>query len=54
MSGRGLTDDRLTSLLSNTRERSFVLIEDIDAAFNKRVQTSADGFVNAQTMGRIR
>ena len=26
-------------------ERSIVLIEDIDAAFNKRVQTGEDGYV---------
>jgi len=43
LSERGLTDDKLFHLLSNAPERSFVLIEDIDAAFNKRVQTSEDG-----------
>lgn len=45
LSERGLADDKLIHLLSNTPERSFVLIEDVDAAFNKRVQTSADGYV---------
>lgn len=45
LSERGLADDKLIHLLSNTPERSFVLIEDIDAAFNKRVQTSEDGYV---------
>ena len=45
LSERGLADDKLIHLLSNTPERSIVLIEDIDAAFNKRVQTSEDGFV---------
>jgi mitochondrial chaperone BCS1 len=45
MSERGLQDDKLIMLLSKTPERSFVLIEDIDAAFNKRVQTSEDGSV---------
>lgn len=44
LSERGLADDKLNHLLSNAPERSFVLIEDVDAAFNKRVQTSADGF----------
>ena len=43
LSERGLGDDKLNHLLSNAVERSFVLIEDIDAAFNKRVQTSEDG-----------
>lgn len=45
LSERGLADDKMIHLLSNTPERSIVLIEDIDAAFNKRVQTSEDGFV---------
>lgn len=45
LSERGLADDKLIHLLSNTPERSIVLIEDIDAAFNKRVQTSEDGSV---------
>lgn len=43
LSERGLGDDKLNHLLSNVMERSIVLIEDIDAAFNKRVQTSEDG-----------
>jgi chaperone BCS1 len=45
LSERGLGDDKLNHLLSNATERSFILIEDIDAAFNKRVQTSEDGCV---------
>ena len=49
LSERGLADDKLIHLLSNTPERSFVLIEDIDAAFNKRVQTSADGYQSSVT-----
>lgn len=43
LSERGLTDDKLFHLLSNVPDRSFVLIEDIDAAFNKRIQTTEDG-----------
>jgi chaperone BCS1 len=43
LSERGLADDKLNHLLSNAPERSFVLIEDVDAAFNKRVQTTEDG-----------
>jgi chaperone BCS1 len=45
LSERGLSDDKLNHLLSNVPERCFVLIEDVDAAFNKRVQTSDDGWV---------
>ncbi|KDQ61015.1 hypothetical protein JAAARDRAFT_67424 [Jaapia argillacea MUCL 33604] len=49
LSERGLTDDKLNHLLSNVPERSFVLIEDVDAAFNKRVKTSEDGYQSAVT-----
>ncbi|EGN93281.1 hypothetical protein SERLA73DRAFT_116074 [Serpula lacrymans var. lacrymans S7.3] len=49
LSERGLTDDKLNHLLSNAPERSFVLIEDIDAVFNKRVQTSEDGYQSSVT-----
>ncbi|KAF5373581.1 hypothetical protein D9758_000658 [Tetrapyrgos nigripes] len=49
LSERGLGDDRLTHLLSNAPERSFILIEDVDAAFNKRVQTSEDGYQSSVT-----
>ncbi|KAF8798167.1 hypothetical protein BYT27DRAFT_7218882 [Phlegmacium glaucopus] len=49
LSERGLADDKLFHLLSNVPERSFVLIEDIDAAFNKRVQTSEDGYQSSVT-----
>lgn len=45
LSERGLTDDKLNYLLGVAPERSFILLEDIDAAFNKRVQTSEDGYV---------
>ncbi|KAF9526991.1 BCS1 N terminal-domain-containing protein [Crepidotus variabilis] len=49
LSERGLADDKLFHLLSNAPERSFVLIEDIDAAFNRRVQTSEDGYQSSVT-----
>ncbi|KAG6867023.1 hypothetical protein C0991_003940 [Blastosporella zonata] len=49
LSERGLADDKLFHLLSNAPERSFVLIEDVDAAFNKRVQTSEDGYQSSVT-----
>ena len=38
-------DDKLNHLMLNVPERSIVLVEDIDAVFNKRVQSSADGLV---------
>lgn len=43
LSQRGLMDDKLTHLLMNTPERSIILLEDVDAAFNMRAQTSEDG-----------
>ncbi|KAG2020105.1 mitochondrial chaperone BCS1, variant 2 [Coprinopsis cinerea AmutBmut pab1-1] len=49
LSERGLTDDKLFHLLSNVPERSFILMEDVDAAFNKRVQTSEDGYQSSVT-----
>ena len=41
----GLTDDRLNYILSNLPERSILLMEDVDAAFNKRGQVTEDGYV---------
>ncbi|KAL7415178.1 BCS1 N terminal-domain-containing protein [Mrakia frigida] len=50
---RGLTDDSLQQILSLVPDRSFVLIEDIDAAFSKRVQTSADGYQSGVTFSGL-
>ncbi|KZS93364.1 hypothetical protein SISNIDRAFT_507177 [Sistotremastrum niveocremeum HHB9708] len=49
LSERGLTDDKLNHLLSNAPDRSFILMEDVDAAFNKRVQTTEDGYQSSVT-----
>ncbi|KAA1469515.1 hypothetical protein DENSPDRAFT_835156 [Dentipellis sp. KUC8613] len=49
LSERGLADDKLNHLMTNAPERSFILIEDVDAAFNKRVQTSEDGYQSSVT-----
>ena len=38
---RGLSDDRLSHLLSVAPQQSIVLLEDIDAAFSKREQETA-------------
>ena len=43
LSLRGLADDKLTLLLSQAPPRSIILIEDVDAAFNRRVQMTDDG-----------
>lgn len=45
LSARGMGDDLFTLLLSTAPPKTFILIEDVDAAFNKRVQTSEDGYV---------
>lgn len=44
LSERGLTDDRLNHLLANIPDRSIMLLEDIDAAFSGRDQTSEAGY----------
>lgn len=41
LSERGLTDDRLNHLLNNAPEQSIILLEDIDAAFASREDTTA-------------
>ena len=45
LSLRGMADDKLTLLLSQAPSRSIILMEDVDSAFNKRVQVSEDGYV---------
>lgn len=44
LSEGNLTDDRLNHLMNNMPERSILLLEDIDAAFNKREQTKEQGY----------
>ncbi|EUC58604.1 chaperone BCS1 [Rhizoctonia solani AG-3 Rhs1AP] len=53
ISERGQTDDKLNYLLAHVPERSFVLLEDIDAAFNKRVQSSDDGYQSGVTFSGL-
>ena len=43
LSLRGMADDKLALLLSQAPSRSIILMEDVDSAFNKRVQVSEDG-----------
>lgn len=47
LSQRGLTDDLLNQMLLNLPPRTFVLLEDADAAFNNRMQRQEDGYSGA-------
>jgi chaperone BCS1 len=48
LSERGLTDDRLNHLLTLVPQRTLVLLEDVDAAYNNRRQkVEADGYAGA-------
>ena len=53
LSENNLTDDRLNHLMNNLPERSILLLEDIDAAFNKRAQTSESGFSSMVTFSGL-
>ncbi|KAG8939653.1 hypothetical protein FRC04_006100 [Tulasnella sp. 424] len=53
LSQRGMMDDKLNHLLLNAPGRSFILLEDIDAAFNKRVQSSSDGYQSGVTFSGL-
>jgi len=51
---RGLTDDRLNHLLSNTPERSITLLEDVDAAFGvDRGASAEEGFRSSVTFSGL-
>lgn len=45
LSERGLTDDKLNHLMINAPERSFILLEDVDAAFKGRTSSDETGYV---------
>lgn len=47
LSERGLTDDRLSHLLTKIPPRTLVLLEDVDVAFGRRTQTAPDGYQGA-------
>ncbi|SCV06096.1 LANO_0H22012g1_1 [Lachancea nothofagi CBS 11611] len=53
LSEANLTDDRLNHLMNNIPERSILLLEDIDAAFNKRSQSSEAGFQSGVTFSGL-
>ncbi|BEI83729.1 hypothetical protein CcaverHIS002_0403330 [Cutaneotrichosporon cavernicola] len=50
---RGLTDDKLNHLLGLVPDRSIILLEDVDSAFTRRVQTSEDGYKSSVTFSGL-
>lgn len=49
-----MTDDRLNHLMNHVPERSILLLEDIDAAFNERKQTGEDqGYLSGVTFSGL-
>ncbi|QRG37932.1 mitochondrial chaperone BCS1 [Candidozyma auris] len=53
LSESNLTDDRLNHLMNHIPRRSILLLEDIDAAFNKREQTSDQGYQSGVTFSGL-
>ncbi|CCD23814.1 bifunctional AAA family ATPase chaperone/translocase BCS1 NDAI_0C01530 [Naumovozyma dairenensis CBS 421] len=53
LSENNLTDDRLNHLMNNMPERSILLLEDIDAAFDKRSQTIEGGYQSHVTFSGL-
>ncbi|ABN67550.2 mitochondrial protein of the CDC48/PAS1/SEC18 ATPase family [Scheffersomyces stipitis CBS 6054] len=53
LSESNLTDDRLNHLMNHIPERSILLLEDIDAAFNKRAQTEDKGYTSGVTFSGL-
>ena len=53
LSENNLTDDRLNHLMNHIPNRSILLLEDVDAAFNKREQTNDQGFNNGVTFSGL-
>lgn len=53
LSENNLSDDRLNHLMNNMPERSILLLEDIDAAFNKRTQSGETGFQSNVTFSGL-
>lgn len=53
LSENNLTDDRLNHLMNHIPLRSILLLEDIDAAFNKREQSSDQGYSSGVTFSGL-
>ncbi|ODV92467.1 hypothetical protein CANCADRAFT_1061 [Tortispora caseinolytica NRRL Y-17796] len=48
-----LTDDRLNHLMNHIPERSVLLLEDVDAAFSQRAQSTDQGYVSGVTFSGL-
>lgn len=48
-----LTDDRLNHLMNHIPNRSILLLEDVDAAFNKREQSTEQGYTSGVTFSGL-
>lgn len=53
LSENNLTDDRLNHLMNHIPDRSILLLEDIDAAFNKREQSEDKGYTSGVTFSGL-
>lgn len=53
LSEKTLTDDRLNHLMNHVPERSILLLEDIDSAFNERRQSEDQGYVSGVTFSGL-
>ncbi|KAH3687394.1 hypothetical protein WICPIJ_001625 [Wickerhamomyces pijperi] len=53
LSEANLTDDRLNHLMNHIPQRSLLLLEDIDAAFNQRDQTDSSGYKSGVTFSGL-
>lgn len=53
LSENNLTDDRLNHLMNHIPQRLILLLEDIDAAFNKRQQTQEQGYQSGVTFSGL-
>ncbi|KAI5967481.1 BCS1 [Candida margitis] len=53
ISENSLTDDRLNHLMNHIPNRSILLLEDVDAAFNKREQSTDQGYTSGVTFSGL-
>lgn len=53
LSENNLTDDRLNHLINHIPNRSILLLEDVDAAFNKREQVADQGYTSGVTFSGL-
>lgn len=53
LSEQTLTDDRLNHLMNHVPDRSILLLEDVDSAFNERKQSEDQGYVSGVTFSGL-